>query len=209
VTPKARETSLHKRLAYLGIADFDYLSARVLMRHGLVFTALAKASDAFEKIMKLNLILDAKISRNQDLEPDEVKTYLHNLRGLLDGFEDRTGMSVGSETREYFAMLQEATKRRYPEYWTSYRAQLNIPMLDEVYAQFRNVAVANFPAEERDRARSFGTFIGDVYTSEMIEQIKKLGGDSPWDLLAFENQALARLDLDHERKAPPIPQPRP
>jgi len=88
VTPKARETSLQKRLAYLGIADFDYLSARVLMRHGLAFTGLAKASDAFEKIMKLNLILDAKISRNQDLEPDEVKTYLHNLRGLLDDFED-------------------------------------------------------------------------------------------------------------------------
>jgi hypothetical protein len=78
-----------------------------------------------------------------------------------------------------------------------------------VYAKFRNVAVANFPAEERDRARSFGTFIGDVYTPEMIEQIKKLGGDSPWDLLAFENQALARLDLDHERKAPPVPQRRP
>jgi hypothetical protein len=39
---------------------------------------------------------------------------------------------IGPEIHEYFAMLQEAIKRRYPEYWTSYKAQLNIPMLDEI-----------------------------------------------------------------------------
>jgi hypothetical protein len=87
----SRETSLQKRLAYLGIADFDYLSARVLLRHGLVVTGLAKVSDAFEKIMKLNLILEAKITRNEDLDPEKVKAYLHNLRALLADFEARTG----------------------------------------------------------------------------------------------------------------------
>ena len=203
----SRETSLQKRLAYLGIADFDYLSARVLLRHGLVVTGLAKASDAFEKISKLNLILEAKITRNEDLEPEKVKAYLHNLRALLADFEARMGVSVGPETHEYFAMLQEATKRRYPESWSSYKAQLNIPMLDEIYAEFRKVAVQNFPMEERARARCFGTFIGDAYTADMIARIKELGGDSPWDLLAFDNQALERLNLDHDRKAPPIPNP--
>jgi hypothetical protein len=44
--------------------------------------------------MKLNLILEAKIARNEDLEPERVKAYLHNLRALLADFEARTAVSV-------------------------------------------------------------------------------------------------------------------
>src|SRR6266699_1769134 len=98
-------TSLNKRLAYLGIADFDYLSARVLLRHGLVFTGLPKAADAFEKIVKLNLMLDAKISRNEDLAPEDLKRFEHHLKRLLEEFAKRTGITVEAGVMDYFSML--------------------------------------------------------------------------------------------------------
>lgn len=194
-------TSLNKRLAYLGIADFDYLSARVLLRHGLVFTGLPKAADAFEKIIKLNLMLEAKTSRNEDLAPEDLKRYEHRLKRLLEEFSKRTGITVEPGVVEYFSMLQDAAARRYPEHWNSYRAKSSIDQLDEVYCQLRNLAASNFPIEERERARCFGTFIGDAYTETMIQAIRGLGGESPWDLLAYNNKQLDKFNFDHTRSA--------
>ena len=198
-------TSLNKRLAYLGIADFDYLSARVLLRDGLVFTGLPKAADAFEKILKLNLVLEAKISRNDELEPEDLKRFGHDLVKLLDEFQRRTGMTLPPEVAPYFAMLEDAAAHRYPEHWKSFKAELDIDQLDHHYCQFRNLARENFPVEERERARCFGTFLGDAYDAAMIDRIKGLGGLSPWELLAYRNQSLAQLDLDPQRKAPRFP----
>jgi hypothetical protein len=194
-------TSLNKRLAYLGIADFDYLSARVLLRHGLVFTGLPKAADAFEKIIKLNLILEAKISRNEELAPENLKKFEHRLKRLLEEFSNRTGIVVEPVVVDYFAMLQDAAARRYPEHWKTYRADASINQLDEVYCQFRNLAAANFPIEEQERARCFGTFLGDAYTETMMAAIHGLGGESPWDLLAYNTKQLDKFNLDHTRSA--------
>jgi hypothetical protein len=107
-------SSLNKRLAYLGIADFDYLSARILLRHGIVFTGLPKAADAFEKIMKLCLVLEAKITRNEELEPKDLKRFEHDLPKLLAEFKLRTGIPVTDSVDEYFAMLKDAAARRCP-----------------------------------------------------------------------------------------------
>jgi len=189
-------TSLDKRLAYLGIADFDYLSARVLLRDGLIFTGLPKAAEAFEKIIKLNLMLEAKISRNEELAPEDLKPFGHDLIALLDEFMKRTGAPVPSGVTPYFAMLKDAAAHRYPERWKIYKAEMDIDQLDDTYANFRNIASSNFPAEEHERARSFGTFIGDAYTATMIERIKELGGRSPWDLLAYRNASLDKFDLN-------------
>jgi hypothetical protein len=198
-------TSLNKRLAYLGIADFDYLSGRVLLRDGLVFTGLPKAAEAFEKILKLNLVLEAKISRDEELEPGDLKGFGHDLTRLLEEFQRRTGITVPPEVAPYFAMLEEAAAHRYPEHWKSFKAELNIDQLDHLYCQFRNLARENFPAEEQERARCFGTFLGDAYSAAMIDQIVELGGRSPWDLLAYRNQSLEQLDLDPQRMAPRFP----
>jgi hypothetical protein len=198
-------TSLNKRLAYLGIADFDYLSARVLLRDGLIFTGLPKAADAFEKVLKLNLILEAKITRGEELEPPDLKRFGHDLAKLLDEFQRRTGETLSADIGPYFAMLEDAAGHRYPEHWNRYKADLDIDRLDSMYAAFRNMAAVNFPIEERERARCFGTFIGDAYSQGMIERIIEMGGRSPWELLAYRNQSLATFDLDHERKAPRVP----
>jgi hypothetical protein len=102
-------------------------------------------------------------------------------------------------------MLRDAAARRYPEHWKTYQAELNIDMLDELYAQFRNLAAMNFPVEEHDRARCFGTFLGDAYTPTMVERIEELGGQSPWVLLGDRNQSFAKFDLDHERSTARFP----
>jgi hypothetical protein len=198
-------TSLNKRLAYLGIADFDYLSARVLLRNGLVFAGLPKAAEAFEKIIKLNLTLEAKISRNEELEPPDLKRFGHDLVRLLGEFRLRTGVATEPEIESYFAMLQDATAHRYPEHWKTYQATLNIVQLDHLYAQFRNLCVANFPLEERERARCFGTFLGDAYTATMVARIEELGGQSPWKLLAYRNESIDQFDIDHARSTSRIP----
>jgi hypothetical protein len=198
-------TSLNKRIAYLGIADFDYLASRVLLRDGLIFSGLPRAAEAFEKILKLNLILEAKITRNDDLKPEDLKRFGHDLPKLLTEFRSRTSIGVEPEIEPYFAMLKDSVAHRYPEHWKTYKAEMNIDLLDHLYAQFRNLAVLNFPIEERERARCFGTFLGDAYTPEMVSRIQGLGGRSPWDLLAFRNESLESFDLDHERAAKRIP----
>jgi len=199
-------TSLNKRLGYLGIADFDYLAARILLRDGLIFSGLPKAAEAFEKIMKLNLMLEAKITRNEELETEELKRHFgHDLPRLLTDFTKRTGISIRREIEPYFEMLKDSVGHRYPEHWKTYKAELNIELMDHLYAQFRNLAVANFPAEERARARCFGTFLGDSYTPEMVARIHEIGGRSPWDLLAYRNESIKIFDLDFERTAKPFP----
>ena len=197
-------TSLNNRLAYLGIADFDYLSARILLLDGLTFTGLPKAAEAFEKIVKLVLMLEAKISRNEELTPGALRRFGHELGALLVELRTRTAIPIAVDVDQYFAMLKDAAAHRYPEAWKEYEATLSIGQLDSLYAQLRNLAVANFPVEEKERARCFGTFIGDAYTPETIEKIRELGGRSPWELLAYRNDSHEAFDLDHERRRPRI-----
>ena len=78
-------TSLKKRISYLGIADFDYLSARLLLLSALGNTGLPKAAEAFEKLLKLFILLASKIQDNKELtEKDLKKEYGHNLVDLFN-----------------------------------------------------------------------------------------------------------------------------
>src|SRR3989337_1052290 len=110
--------SLIKRSEYLGIADMDYLSARVLLLNGLTHTGLAKAAEAFEKLFKLFLILEAKITRNEELTQKELKQYNHKLVKLFGLVMTRSHKKTYHQSvKNYFAQLQNAYSLRYPESW--------------------------------------------------------------------------------------------
>src|ERR1700674_1326503 len=153
------------------------------MWNGLLNTALQKAAEAFEKILKVNLMLEAKISRNEELTSRDLMQFEHHLGKLLKEFITRAKVTVHPDTEKYFAMLQDAYSRRYPEHWKRFEAEWNVNYMDAVYVNLRDISVENFPKEERERARSFGTFLGDLYTPDFIKQIEGLGGRSPWELL--------------------------
>src|SRR2546426_10457605 len=189
-------TSLDHRVAYLGLADFDYLSARILLRHGLMSTGLPRAAESFEKILKLVIMLEARITRKEELEPKHLKSYGHDLPKLFAELKRRISASFPPEFDTYFAMLTDAYDRRYPEHWKSFKAEVSVDYLDGVYVQFRNSAVINFPIEEQARARQFGTFITDAYAPVMIKQIEELGGQTIGELLRFRNDSFDRLDID-------------
>src|SRR5690348_1635944 len=123
-------SSLNKRIEYLGIADFDYLAARLLLLNGLVFAALPKAAEAFEKLMKLFLMLEAKINRNEELSPTQLKAYGHNLPRLFDALKTKVPVPFGNDWDEYFELLRDCYSRRYPEDWEAHRVEGDIHKLD-------------------------------------------------------------------------------
>jgi hypothetical protein len=197
--------SLNHRIAYLGLADFDYLSARVLMWNGVLNTALQKAAEAFEKILKVNLLLEAKISRSEELTPGDLMRFDHHLGKLLEEFKTRAKVTVHADTEKYFAMLQDAYSRRYPEHWKRFEAEWNVSYMDAVYVNLRDTAVENFPIEERERARCFGTFLGDLYKPDVIKQLEAIGARSPWELLAYKNDFMSHFNIDPKKRAKPFP----
>lgn len=192
-------TSLDRRLAYLGIADFDYLAARLLLVHGLASVGLPKAAEAFEKILKLFLALEAKINRGEELGPRDLKKYNHQLPKLLAVVGERVGSPFSAEWVEYVTMLQDAYNRRYPEHWREFRVVADIRALDSAYTLLRNNVVANLPAEDQARARQFGTFLYAGFTPEVRELIARLGGKPPGDVLRQVNECFPSLEIDAAR----------
>jgi hypothetical protein len=77
--------------------------------------------------------------------------------------------------------------------------------MDGVYVQFRDIAAENFPKEEHKRARSFGTFLGDLYTPEFVKRIESIGGKSLWELLAYKNDYTGHFEIDPAKRAKPFP----
>jgi hypothetical protein len=195
--------SLDKRLSYLGIADFDYLSARLLMLNGLGFCALPKAAEAIEKLIKLFLLLEAKIERNEELGEEQLKKYGHNLVKLFQKLKEiirgKSEVEFGPDWDEYLQLLQDSYTQRYPEKWTELRIEIDVHKLDQVYTYLRNGIIGNFPIEERDRSRHFGTFISDVYNRRVREHIHNLGGLPPGELLRHLNQSFETLNIDAAR----------
>ncbi|MBC7877730.1 MAG: hypothetical protein H7Y59_11230 [Anaerolineales bacterium] len=76
-----------KLTSYLGIADIDYLCARLLFMSGFPIVAMAKAAESLEKLLKLSIVLLARIYSGIELTDDQLKNeYGHDLRKLLDGY---------------------------------------------------------------------------------------------------------------------------
>jgi HEPN domain-containing protein len=191
-------SSLEKRLSYLGIADFDYLSARLLLQNGLVFTALPKAAEAIEKLLKLFLLLEAKITRNEELDEKRMKAYGHNLTRLFAELKVKAPATFGADWDDYLTLLQDSYAQRYPEQWEELRIETSVNQLDSAYTYLRNSIIQNFPLEEQDRVRHFGTFIYDAYTNDVRELIRRLGGQAPGELLRHSNKSFELLDIDKQ-----------
>lgn len=189
-------TSLQKRIAYLGIADFDYLSARLLLLYGLAFAGLPKAAESFEKLLKLFLLLEAKIAREEELTPKQLKAYGHDLPKLFAALKEKVPAKFGSDWDDLFALLQDSYDRRYPEHWREFRMEVSVHSIDIAYTYLRNNVVPNFPVEEQGRVRQFGTFIYAAYTPAVRALIERLGGRSPGDVLRLNNQSFESLDID-------------
>ena len=193
--------SLSKRLEYLGIADLDYLAARLLLIYGLAFQALPQAAEAFEKLLKLSLILEAKITRNEELTPKDLKGYGHDLAKLSKELKTRVGMPFGSDWDGFFKLLQDSYDRRYPEHWKAFQLEISLVQLDGYYTALRNNIVQNFPREEQARARQFGTFIYDAYrpnvNPKVLAIIEGLGGKLPGEVLKWNNERFTDLDFVH------------
>lgn len=190
--------SLNKRLEYLGIADMDYLSARALLLNGLTHTGLSKAAEAFEKLFKLFLILEAKIVRNEHLEQKVLKQYEHKLLKLFNSVTSKfpSTTSIDDSWPAYFQQLENAYRTRYPESWKEVRLINDLTNLDTAYCFFRNNITANFPPEEQEKIKLFGTFIIKAYNKEVVDFIKSHGGLSPKEILSKNNTRLTEFNLD-------------
>lgn len=190
--------SLIKRLEYLGIADMDYLSARALLINGLAHTGLSKAAEAFEKLFKLFLILEAKITRNEHLSQKDLKKYEHKLVKLFEFVVTKIpGASPYDKSwKEYFEQLETAYRVRYPESWKEAKFVNDLTNLDQAYCYFRNNITVNFPKDEHVKTKIFGTFIINAYNPDVVDYIKSQGGLSPKELLSKSNKYLNEFNID-------------
>ena len=190
-----KKTSFDKRLAYLAIADFNYLSARILLLFGLAHTGFPKAAEALELLFKLFLLLEAKIARNYDLTDKDLKEYKHKLVTLFDKIESMIPKKFDRSIRKYIIYLQETYHKRYPENWKSFKYEVEISHLDNIYLYFRNSIVSNFPSEEQERIKQFGGFISNGYSEEIKEIINKRTGRSLKDMLLQDNEHIKNYDI--------------
>lgn len=190
--------SLNKRLSYLAIADMDYLSARLLLLCGLTSVGLSKAAEAFEKLLKLFLILEAKINNDLSLEGSHLKnTYKHRLLKIWIEVKSNVPITFDDSWDEYFGRLERAYKMRYPEDWKIGKFENNIDHLDSAYSCLRKNISDNFPLEEITKTKQFGGFIYKAYTPEINDAIIKLGGVlTPKDIFLKNNKKIDDFGID-------------
>jgi len=183
------ESVLNQRLQYLAIADMDYLAARLLLLSANPFCGMPKAAESLEKIMKLFLILEAKISRNEELSAKDLKKYSHNLLKLSEKVESLCPMQLGENWKNYLEKLQNFYYHRYPDNWSKKMEWISdIDNLDAIYAYLRHNISSNFPLEDMAIAKRFGVNILSAYNDEIVRKIEEAGMLSPIDLLAKQNK---------------------
>jgi hypothetical protein len=191
--------SLNKRLEYLGIADMDYLSARTLLLNGITHTGLSKAAEAFEKLFKLFILIEARITKNTILDQKELKQYEHKLVKLFKEVMSKSPQKDYHISVEgYFRQLQNAYSLRYPEGWKDALLINSLEDLDKLYCYFRNNITVNFPKEDQGKTKKFGTFILNAYNGQVLKYIEKLGGRSPKVLLSLHNKYFDELNIDKD-----------
>jgi len=193
---REEEISFDKRMEYLGIADVDYLSARLLLLSGFATTGFPLAAQAIEKLIKLFILLYEKITNNRELTKGDIKKYSHDLMGLFKYLKKRVPANFDSTWQDYLKTLQDSYSRRYPEGWKLHSYELEVNRLDQTFSYLRNNIIANFPKEERGRTRQFGTFIYDAYSEEIQNIIKRNGGIPPKDLFYLKNNSAKDFDID-------------
>lgn len=187
-------TVLNKRIQYLAIADIDYLSARLLLLCGMPFSGLPKAAEAMEKIFKLFLILEAKITEGKELSDSDLKKYSHRLTKLFKVMKTKIPAKFDKTWDKFIKDLEVSYSIRYPDTWPLQMDWVvNYEFLDLAYSYFRNGVIKNFPYEEQEAVKKFGVNILDAYTSEIINTIKKAGGIPPLEILKINNSCIEKF----------------
>jgi len=122
----------------LGMADFHYLSARILFLHILYPTAWHTSATAVEMYFKMVLFLKG----NQD-----TRRYGHNLAKIVK----ETGIKLDPEAKKIMSDLEKSYKgKKYPDSWESdviWKDDLD--RLDILVRQLRNLILEQIPIEEK------------------------------------------------------------
>ena len=190
--------SINKVQEYLGLADIDYLAARLLILNGMPTVGLSKSAEAIEKQFKLFFLMFEKINNNKELTTKELKSKGHNLMDMLSSFNLLVPekMRLGDDWHNYLRLLQDAYGKRYPENWDSWEAAINIDELDDLYVYLRNLNARNLPPELKERGTDFGTFLGDIWKEEtIIDKIKSNGLKLPMEVLKLNNESFNSLNI--------------
>lgn len=194
--------SINKVQEYLGLADVDYLAARLLILNGMPTVGLSKSAEAIEKQFKLFFLVYEKVANNRGLTTKELRKKGHNLLGMLGSYNSLVPEQnkIGEDWHNYLKLLQDSYDKRYPENWSSWEASININELDSLYVFLRNLNVRNFPVEIKDRALDFGTFLGDVWKEEtIIDKIISNGLKLPMEVLRLSNKSFDSLNIKKEK----------
>ncbi|MBF0289993.1 MAG: hypothetical protein HQM14_19425 [SAR324 cluster bacterium] len=189
---------INKIQEYLGLADVDYLAARLLILNKIPTVGLSKSAEALEKQFKLFFLIYEKITNNKELTIKEMKNRGHNLIEMMESYNSVAPQNhlLGEDWREYLSVLQESYNRRYPEHWEEWKIKLDINQLDQAYTYLRNINVSNIPQELKNRALEFGTFLGDIWRDEdSIEKVRNLGLKTPMEILELCNQSYEELTI--------------
>lgn len=182
----------------LGVADIDYLSARLLFMSGLPTVGMSKASEALEKLLKIAIVCLSKIQENKDLEDNDLKKYGHNLIRLLDEYNRLIPVEefkLKGEP-EILKNLMAAYSLRYMSGSGDFELGFSLDHFDHWYSFLRNQIVLNLPMELREDSKQFGTFLGNLYETDIKDIVQPYGLLLPGDILQLSNDKFENLDID-------------
>ncbi|HND90968.1 MAG TPA: hypothetical protein PLI75_04240 [Anaerolineales bacterium] len=187
-----------KLMDYLGIADIDYLSARLLFMSGFPIVAMAKAAEALEKLFKILIVMITRIYSQVELTDDQLKKdYGHDLGKLLKGYNKIAPESVrliGDTT--ILDNLRKAYNLRYTGRDKEINLEFSLEEFDKWYVLLRNLIVRNTPKELAIEVRQFGTFHGKLYEAGMEKILSQYRTLRPGDILRYQNAMFDKLDVD-------------
>lgn len=124
------------------MADFHYLSARLLFLHGIYPVALHNGATAVEMYLKCLLLLKGEDPKRR-----------HNLQELFK----RAKINLVPEVFQFVQELQKSyVQDKYPDSWTdSVIWKESIGDLDDLIQQLRNQLVAQLSLEEKKFVQDF------------------------------------------------------
>jgi hypothetical protein len=193
---------LDDRLTYLFLADIDYLSARLLILHGLVSTGLPKASEAFEKLIKLFIILAVRIRSQKELTEKQLKKHFgHSLPKLFAELKRFAPVTFNADWDAFIEHLGDCYALRYPDGWREpFHVKASIDHIDECYCYLRNGIILSLPPEELDTARVFGgiVFQGTVHIGQSNPMIDTRPTWPLDEILKQSNRSFSDFNIKHD-----------
>ncbi len=128
---------------FLRLACEDYLAARLLLKQGLLLTAIPIAAQCIEKVMKAALLSKGHtVSKQQHLCPALVATFKNTNPGFID-----------SETEDFLNFLAKGYKLRYAHsdsegYTIVINQYRTLMALDKAFSDLDKPFVMKFGIEE-------------------------------------------------------------